>query len=212
MHQRIYKVRKTRIFMKIAKTREQWLQDAAKMARKELFEPNGYTTPPIQISVGFPLGTKKGVAKNKTIGQCFPDSWAADKMHHIFLTPELDEPIKTLGVLIHEMVHATVGNKEGHNKVFKKCALLVGLEGKMTATSESTGLVRTLDLWMKKLGPFPHGKINLVGKPKQKSRQILVYCHSNCTDLKVRLAQKWIDEDMTPLCPVCQNSMEPKDD
>lgn len=191
------------------KTREAWLQAAANTFRETLFTPNSYTCPPIQISVGWPAGSRGG-SKYKAIGQCWSNKAAADNLHHIFISPEIDNPKRVLDILIHEMAHATVGISEGHNKVFRKCALKVGLTGKMTATIATDELNTQLDSIINTyLGEFPHGKLSAEDrpKPKQKSRMIKVACLNNCTDLSVRLARKWIDLDLCPRCPECKESM-----
>jgi hypothetical protein len=54
----------------------------------------------------------------------------------IMISPVLDDPMRVAGVLAHELVHATVGTQHGHKGPFAKLAKKIGLEGKMTATTE----------------------------------------------------------------------------
>jgi len=186
-------------------TREEWLQQGADLLRSNTFKATGYDCPQIQVSVGFPGRSAKA------IGQCWTNSVADDNLHHIFISPIIADASRALDILAHEMVHATVGVKEGHNKVFRKCAVGIGLTGKMTATVAGEELTKQLDTWVKDiLGPYPHGKLNPSDNPKKKqgTRMVKIECASACTELKVRLSRKWIDECLTPLCPVCSEPLE----
>src|SRR5882757_5576610 len=62
---------------------------------------------------------------------------ASDSHNELFISPELTDATRILGVLGHEMAHATVGTAAGHKKPFKLCALAIGLQGPMRATTES---------------------------------------------------------------------------
>src|SRR5262249_3481660 len=134
-------------------TREGWLNAATDIIRGH-FKAAGYTVPKtVHVSCGWP--SSRGISsKSYAIGQCWPGEASEDGTCPIFISPRLKDPIDPCGVLsthVHELVHATVGNKEKHNKVFKKCALAVGLEGKMTATHAGELLVGYMKDWTKQL-------------------------------------------------------------
>lgn len=196
---------------RIENNRETWLQKGANYMRS-YFAENGYECPDIQVSVGFTGGNAR---KNKAIGSCWTPEAAADKISHIFICPTIDDGSRALDILLHEMVHATVGNDKKHGPIFKKCALAVGLTGKMTATVASENLKADLDILIKnELGPYPHGALTRStssnDKKKQTTRMIKVMCDSKCTELSVRVSNKWIESNQTPLCPICHHSMQPQ--
>ena len=120
---------------KIENNRETWLQKGADYMRG-YFTLNNYTCPEIQIS----MGKVGGGRNNKTIGTCWTPESAKDNLSHIFICPSIDDGARALDILLHEMVHATVGNDKKHGPIFRKCALAVGLTGKMTATIASDDL------------------------------------------------------------------------
>ena len=47
----------------------------------------------------------------------------------------LVDSVQIMGVLAHELDHATVGTSVGHRGPFKQCALKIGLRGPMRATT-----------------------------------------------------------------------------
>lgn len=158
--------------------REDWLTRAATIASEELFRPQGYEVPnKIKYSCSFPA--KGRGSKNRTIiGQCWSRVCSEDGSIEIFVSPELSDNRQVFATLVHELVHAVVGNENGHNKVFKQCALKVGLQGKMTATTMSDETYSYLEeLLTTQLGDYPHAKmINLDGGKKQTTRMKKYVC------------------------------------
>ena len=96
-----------------------------------------------------------------------------------------------LSVLTHELVHAIDDCQHGHQAPFKRIAEAVGLEGKMTATTAGIELTEKIKAIVKKLGRYPHKKLNLSYK-KQTTRQILIQ-DTEC-GAKMRASRKTIDE------------------
>lgn len=135
------------------KTRESWLVGGMAALDKAFFKGNGYELPAVRASVGWPR-SKSGNA----IGQCWDSKSSADETHEMFICPTQAEPTRVLDILLHEMIHACVGIKEGHKGLFRKLALEFGLEGKMTATVVTPGTPLHLRLCAiaEKLGPYPH--------------------------------------------------------
>ena len=110
--------------------REEWLINATS-ALGVMIAEQGHTLPEVRVSVGFPKTGGKG---NNVIGQCWSGACSEDARPQIFIHPTLTESTRVLDVLLHELVHATVGTECGHKGAFKQLATGLGLEGKMTAT------------------------------------------------------------------------------
>jgi len=176
------------------KYREEWLNQAMDLAR-DLFAQAGYSVPPnVRVTCGWPSKMALGEAKRR-IGECWASTSSGDGTFEILISPFLDDGLKVLGVLIHEMVHATVGLEAKHGKPFKDCATAVGLTGKMTATEES----EELQMWCaaaieNKLGRYPHSKLDGMtnGKKKAGTRMLKLEC-PDCQCI-TRTTQKWLDE------------------
>lgn len=190
------------------KTREEWLQAAARILADHIARSAPYDSPDnLRFACGWPLGTRK--AKGKVLGQCFSHTCSKDGTYEIFITPALDDPAKVLGTLLHEMLHATVGLEHGHKGAFAIIARKVGLEGKMTATVPGPDLATKIATWLKILGTYPHATLSAVeedapGRKKQGTRLLKVICPA--CGYTVRTTAKWIDEGL-PTCP-CGTEME----
>lgn len=187
-------------------TREQWLA-AAVVAMTPLFKANGYEVPKVRVSCGWP--SSRGLSSKKpTIGECWDTKASADKVHQIFISPRLKDPVEVLATLVHEVVHAVVGLKEKHNKVFGKCARAMGLEGKLTATHAGEELRKSACDWAGKLGDYPHAQLNPGYRPTKKQTTRLIKCECPKCGYNVRVTRKWLDESGAPLCPCNKHAME----
>lgn len=134
-------------------TREGWLIDAVIALDKTFFKENGYELPEkLQVSCGFPRGT------SKAIGQCWDPKVSGDKTTQMFVCPSQGDPITVLGIVLHEMIHASVGVEVGHKGIFRKLAKEFGFVGKMTATQVEPGspLNGALNVIHASLGEYPH--------------------------------------------------------
>lgn len=171
--------------------REAWLEKMMPYVTTH-FESVGYKVPKdIRVSCGWPH--KGGIAKRKQrIGECWDSKLTTDNHFLIFISPILDEPVKVVGVLIHEVVHAVVGLKVSHKKPFATCAAMVGLTAPWTGTGETDELKSTIKGWIAKVGPYPHGAIKprAMQAEQEKGRMLLLECECG---LKIRSTQKWID-------------------
>lgn len=154
--------------------REAWLTKAINSHLVKLFKQSGYTIPPVKVSVGFPGGR----GSQKAIGQHWVPEASEDKKGSIFISPVIDDTLEVLGVLVHELVHAAVGNKHGHGPVFKRCALALGLTGNMRSTEIGPKLTKELKKIIRQNGRYPHAKLNLKLAPikKQTTRMIKMEC------------------------------------
>ena len=186
-------------------TREEWLV-AAVASLAPIFAQVGETLPAVKVSVGWPGGRGK---KNSVIGQCWSPTVAADEVSHVFISPVLDDSVRVLDVLAHELVHAInfAGDDAGcgHKGAFARIAKAIGLEGKMTATVAGEGLKDCLVAIADDLGEYPHGALiagadGADGPKKQGTRMLKVECAEG-SGYVVRMTRKWIDEVGTPSCP-----------
>ncbi len=150
------------------KTREGWLNKAMKSLDKKFFAGNGYDLPALRASCGFPRGS--AVA----IGQCFDKTASADDTYEIFICPTQASPLKVLDILLHEMIHASVGIEEKHRGMFRKVALEFGFAGKMTATYAEEGgeLHAKLVAVAEKLGDYPHAAMKKKTKPAKPNKWV----------------------------------------
>jgi len=105
--------------------REDYLNQASDIILAGLFVKAGYDLPDkLRLTCGLPSKGAFG-AKLRTIGQCWSPAASDDNTTEIMISPTVDDNQMMLGVLVHELVHAVVGNQAGHGKVFKQH--LVGL-------------------------------------------------------------------------------------
>lgn len=195
---------------KLHETREQWLK-AAEGIMSHWIRVEGYEYPEkTRIACGFPKSSKgRGVA----IGQCWTNEVSADKTFEMFICPSIDDPKRVCDILLHEMVHATVGIENGHNKVFGKLARALGLEGKLTATTAGAELVELIETnVLPKLGAYPHSALMAgtgVKGPKKAKTYLIKHECPEC-EYPAYTTQKWLDSDGAPVCPTCQISLERK--
>lgn len=143
----------------------------------------------LKVSCSFIQGSRGSRLKN-AIGVHYNPSVSADGFHEMMIQPSISDSVQAVGVLIHEMVHSIQThlyhdkngflNVKPHGKEFRKIALAVGLEGKMTATTESPELVATIKKWVSEIGEYPHAKMTLNdSRKKQTTRMIKLEC-SQC--------------------------------
>jgi len=164
-------------------TREEWLMTAIHLLRP-MFLERGYQIPEkVRATVGFPsvggLGTR--------IGECHCPSTSGDDTVEMFVSPLLDDPIRVLGVLVHELGHAVLGVKEGHRNRFRKFCKVMELEGKPTHTTEGEPFRKLFSHVLADLGPLPHKKLTPSVKKRQKGRNLKVECP--CCGFKFRASK-----------------------
>ena len=156
-------------------TREEWLRKGVSLLQKEFFAPQNYTLPKkLEVTCGF----AKGGAD--TIGQCWDASATEDGTTHMFVCPTQNDPVAVLQIVLHEMIHASIGIDKKHGKEFRKLALEFGMAGKMRATyaEEGSELYSRLSNIAQELGNYPHSKINLKKKQKTPSETKWVNLYS----------------------------------
>lgn len=187
-------------------TREEWLNKATDKLRP-LFEAAAYKVPEnVRNTCGFP--SKSALAnKKQRIGECWSDSASEGKVFEIFISPVLAKELTVLETLAHELVHATVGLEAKHGSKFKKCAVAIGLEGKMTATNAGRELTAKLDDIAKAIGPYPHKRLHGMTSGEKKQGTRLIKCECATCGYTVRTTRSWL-EFGAPVCPVDEEPME----
>ena len=174
-------------------TREEWLHLVTDTHLRPLFTGKGHDVPvKVRIGVGWP--SKRALSnKNRRIGEAWSEQCSEDQTHEIILSPCLADPSRLVDVLIHELVHVTVGIKHGHKKPFSACAKAVGLVKPWTATTASPELVEQITGWLKAIPAYPHGMLSSLSQSKPEGTRMLLLECEDC-GLKIRSTQKWIDE------------------
>lgn len=154
--------------------REQWLDKGAELLNSSVFSAHGEKADNVKVSVGFPAGSRG--AKNSAIGQCWDTSVSAGGFNEIFISPVIEDSVRALDILSHEMIHAIVGTAAGHKGPFKRLATSIGLSGKMTATVAGPELTAKLESIVAEIGEFPHSELTPQPKGKKGSRLVKIQC------------------------------------
>lgn len=189
----------------VHETREAWLQDVTERIRP-WYEEVGITVPAVRIGVGF---TSKG-ARSTRVGECWHPEASDDGVPQVFIHPGYNDPEAVAAVLVHELVHAAIGPGKKHGPEFRRPAVALGLEGRMTATTPSPALLARLAPVLAEVGPYPHGALRPGSSgsstgPKQGTR--MLKCECPVCGYMVRTTRKWLALG-APTCPVDDVSME----
>lgn len=184
-------------------TREQWLNECGEMILDEIIRPvwNVRKNLKVKISVGFAPDTK---STSKTIGVCLPSAFSNEAFNEIYISPVINESLRVLDVLTHELIHAVDDCKSGHKGDFVSLMHKTGLEGKPTATTASPELTQKLSEYVGLFGHIPHAKVDLRAKPKQLNRNIKVLCAS--CGFKFNTSRTQIDHILSMQDEICCNA------
>jgi hypothetical protein len=180
--------------------REPWLAAAVEHFKPD-FAANGYPLKTqVRVACGWP--SRRALSpKTRVIGQCFSTTASGDGTNEIFISPLLDDPIEVAAVLVHELTHAAVGIKYGHQGPFPSLAVKMGLTGPMRATTPSLLLRERLNTLSQELGPYPHATLNPNSKDFKKQGTRLLQCVCPACGYMARITKKWIEEVGLPVCP-----------
>ncbi len=186
-------------------TREAWLASAVELLRPRFSEIGANLPEKVRVGVGF---TSKGMrAKGaNAIGQCWYPEAVGDGAHELIVVPTITEATRALDVLAHELIHVAAGPEAKHGPEFKRLAVAIGLEGKMTATVAGPEFLMIAHGIVVELGEYPNQGITLQAHsahPKQSTRMLKVEC-PDC-GYTVRTTRKWLELG-TPTC-VCGSAM-----
>ena len=173
-------------------TREEYLNEAKKELAK-IFKrtANVKIHRKVKISCGFPITSPRPTTKGQAVGECHSTTVSSGGYSELFISPVKSDSLEVLGILVHELIHASDDNKSGHRGYFRKTALAIGLTGKMTATTIGDELKPKLKAIIKKLGKYPHAAIDISGRKKQTTRLIKIECI--VCEAKFRTARSTLD-------------------
>lgn len=187
------------------KHRETWLHAVADQLRA-IFTFHGATIPDrIRLTCGFP-SVRAFAGHRQRLGECWSDANSKNGHTEVMISPVLDDPMRVAGVLAHELVHAAVGIQYGHKGPFAKLAKAIGLEGKMTATTEGEAFKQAAAPILETVGPYPHAELSKNARTKQGTRLLKLQCPT--CPYTVRITRKWLDEVGAPACPTHGNDMK----
>lgn len=178
------------------KTREEWLTFVGNKLRPAFAKVNAPLPASIRYSIGF---TSTGYKSNR-IGECWEPGASGDKATEILIKPTEHKPEYVAGILFHELIHAADGCKNGHKAPFKRIALALGFEGKMTqclpgkATMDS--IVKPI---LKLAGPLPHAPLAAFKMKKKAGTRLLKAECPECGYV-VRVTAKWLEAAGAPFC------------
>ena len=180
-------------------TREQWLQAAVDQLRP-LFEHHKIKLPEkVAVACGWP--SKGGLSQEKPrLGECWPSEATFDGIRQIFVTPRVNEPVKVLGILVHELVHSAMPDDEKHGPRFKAAMKEIGLTGRPTATMPDADLDVRLQQIAEELGAYPNSAISVDIKPKDAPKKATFKCfcaNKREANNKCRITDKNIGKDYT---------------
>lgn len=182
----------------ITQLREYWLRYAVVFLLDHMVRC-GLRNVAVRVSCGWPSRGGLGVGK-MVVGECFAPQICADGIPQIFVSPRIGESVEVLGILLHELVHASVGTQYGHRKEFSQAARTVGLDGPPTATVVGNKLRPFLAEYVSRVGAYPHAPI--VPRPKEKKGSRLRLYECQCeTPIKVRVAS----DEFQAVCLYCDS-------
>jgi hypothetical protein len=167
-------------------TREQWLNKIVTQARP-MFKAAGK---PLLKNVRVAIAPPRG--RGNSIGTCWSSECSKDGGCEIWVSAELNDPMRIADTLVHELCHAALPTGTGHKKPFADLATAMLLEGKPTATVASAEFKRVWKPILKKIGKYPGVAFSAPTGAKQGTRLIKAEC--DCCGFVFRTTQKWIDQ------------------
>jgi hypothetical protein len=205
-------------------TREQWLTAAIEIFRPMfIIRANAASPSVVRVSCGFPAGA----SVNKVVGQCLAQSVTKDNNHQVYINPILDDGVKVLQCLSHELIH-TVVFEDHHKAKFQKIFRALGHDGTALSIGVTPEYEAELLQITEELGEYPHSGVVLeeyetpTGRVKQRikggprtqtTRQIKVSCEGCAFQYytSMKHIHAAIDKHETSCgpCPVCGEAMMP---
>jgi len=178
-------------------TREDWLAQAVAELRPVFSALNHPLPDSIRVACGFPSSNARSALK-RALGEHWSAKASADAHHEILVSPVVDDPVRVLGILVHELSHAATDG-DGHKGRFPALVRSLSLEGKPTATIEGDKFKAEYAPLLEDLGAYPHAKLNAgVNRKVQGTRMLKAACP--VCRYTVRLTAKWAAIGL-PECP-----------
>lgn len=179
-----------------ARNRETWLLALVEALSTD-FVRVGAPLPRIRVSCGF-------TSSKAAIGECHYPVGSTDGSTEIFIHPGQADPIEVAAILLHEVIHAALGQGFGHGKEFGRLARGFGLLGKLTATYAGPVARDLLSRAMATLPAYPHAALlsgATADRPKkQHSKELLNVLCPDCGFFAKVLADQMVEGRL--VCPV----------
>lgn len=177
------------------KTAEEWYRKAVD-AFKRTFKDLGYEIPVYDISSGF---TDAGTRVTRVLGQCWTNNASSKGRPHIFLNPRYTEPVGLIAVVLHEVIHATVGVDQGHRGKFRSVAQSLGFIPPLKYINIDDDLKGKCETIAARLGEFPRSAF--VAKIRKQTTR-LIKCVCETCGFTFRTTKFWIEQSGNDLrCP-----------
>lgn len=177
------------------KTREEWMNHIANEMRPMFDRVNARMPDRVRLSMSLCRG-------KKAVGQCFDAECSTDHTYEILVRLDQADPLEVAAIIAHELIHAAIGVEQKHGPEFKRVALDLGLEGRMSQTRPGDRFKGNIEAILIEAGDFPHARLDWEGKrtgpKKQTSRMRKVEC-KGCGYV-ARVASKWLELG-APHCP-----------
>lgn len=179
--------------------RENWLMDGAARIVPIIHERTGHRVGNFRVGVG--------ATQPRVGGLCYYPTMSEDGTYEIQVSIHVgrEVPHRILGILAHELVHAT--GLMNHNRTFAAACRAIGLVGRPTEAgldcdwSEVPEHFRAI---VKALGPYPAARLNRAPPRKPQSTRMLKARCVSC-GFTFRLSRLWADMMMDDgQCPVRQ--------
>lgn len=184
-------------------TREEWLKKAVRSMRPLLRKAGLTMRAKWQVSVSL-------ASRRSAIGQCWYEmASASGKTANIFICPTVGDPVEVLGVLLHEMIHASLPHGVHHGPKFARACKQIGLEGKPTHATPGPALKAELARLAAFLGTYPHDAMVVTtgGKKGTKGGYWPVYVSPADERYRVQISERALKEYGPPVCPITGEQM-----
>jgi hypothetical protein len=179
--------------------RESWLTAVAEQLAP-LF-PCGLKGKKYRVTCGWPSVGGLG-AKARRVGECHSHESSKGKVHEIFISPFLDDPVDVAGTLAHELAHVAAGIKAAHGKEFVRVCKAVGLtDGRPKNVGPGPLLVEQIKGIIKPLPEYPHKSLAPVRAAKKAGGSVGLVCTAQGCGCKVQIGASWLDK--IPSLPTC---------
>ena len=174
-------------------TREDWLKSAG-----DLLLANYH----IELERPWRVSSTSPKGQGSTLGHCYASSAVADGANEIFITQSEASPVKVLGILLHELVHAQDDNQNGHKGPVERRLLDLGYGRPLTTYAPTDALLAELDALAQLLPPMPMQAIT-PAKPKR-GRMRSIWCTAEGCGFKGNTTRSHIARMPAPsICPIC---------
>jgi hypothetical protein len=180
-----------------AGTREEWLEAITNELREDFAAVGAPLPERVRVACGF---TSKGKRSNR-IGECWAPEASEAGVPEVFIVPGLADSIDVGAILVHELVHAA--GIMNHGPAFRRVAVALGLEGKMTATVPGEACKARLAELVERVGAYPHARLAAAvttTAKTQTTRMLKVVCPDPECGYTLRTTAKWIAVGL-PTCP-----------